>query len=1157
MLAGALGDVLAVPLADPMQPEVVSVPTRGVERWLTQRLAHRLGTSSATTDGGRRGDGVCANLEFPFPGHLVGDAMAVACGVDRDHDPWRPERAVWPLLDLIDQRITEPWLATLASHLGANDDGELDEVRRSRRFATARHITDLFDRYGVHRPAMVRAWAATDDVTAAGAPLPAAHRWQAELWRELRARIASASPAERLGDACARLIDEPELSELPPRLAIFGLTRLPASYLDVLRALSHHRDVHLFLLHPSAALWSAVAGVTAGAGAIQRRALDPTADVPTNPVLRSWGRDAREMQLVLTSGPDGDDVVDHHHPLEATTPASLLQRIQQAVRDDTPPPGEPGPAEPDARPLLDDGDRSLQVHACHGKSRQVEVLRDAILHLLVDDPTLEPRDVIVMCPDIETFAPLIHATFGSADAESADPAEAASASTDDAHPTDLRVRLADRSLRQTNPILGAASALLALAGSRVTSTHVLDFAGRDPVRRRFEFDDDELARIKEWVAATGVRWGLDAAHRAPFQLQQLEQNTWRAGLDRVLVGVAVAEREQALVDGVLPLDDVESGAIDLAGRFAELIDRLHAAVTALQGAKTLAGWVTAINDAAAALFATVERDAWQRIQLHRMLDDLVEEASTDSDASGVELSLAELRSLLADRLRGRPTRANFRTGHLTVCTLVPMRSVPHRVVCLLGLDDAAFPRKSDRDGDDLIAAEPFVGDGDGRSEDRQLLLDALLAAHERLVITYSGNDDRTNAPLPPAVPVGELLDLIDATVRVGADGARPREQVVVHHPLQPFDPRNFEPGRLRRDGPWSFDAVTLEGARALLGDRPLRGSFLSGPLPPAAHDEVIELDSLVRFVQHPAKAFLRNRLGISLGDFSDDIGDTIPIQLDGLEKWNVGDRVLAARLAGASPEACEQAERARGDLPPANLAGSVFAEIGVTVEQIVEEAIAVTGKSTDVDSTEVAVRLDDGRLVVGTVPGVVGRFARLVTYSRVAAKHRLASWVKFLALTAAHPDEEYEAVTVGRSQKPGKVAIARFPAMSAGPAAERAARLLLHDLVELYDRGMREPVPLYCVTSGAYVEALRSLKDARSAASKEWETTDPRFEKEDRNLEHQLIFGSSVAFDALLEAAPCAGEDGDGWDADETTRFGRYAMRLWSPLLDHEVKEDK
>ena len=1117
-LVDALGGVLRVPLDDPLETELVGVPTRGVERWLTQRLAHQLGVSA----GGGRGDGVCGNLEFPFPGRLVGDAVAAASGVSRDHDVWLPERAVWPLLEVIDECLDEPWLATLAAHLRAG-------VGRSRRFSTARHLADLFDRYGVHRPAMVRSWGAGDDVAADGESLPATSVWQAELWRRLRARIGSSSPAERLEASCASLVRDPGLVELPERMSVFGLTRLPASYLDVLRALAVHREVHLFLLHPSPVLWDQVA--SAGTDTpIVRRAADPTAGIARHPLLRSWARDAREMQLVLMAGADDEVIVDHR-AAPAPRLNTLLGRLQQAVREDDP--------SVDLGAGIDRADRSLRVHACHGRARQVEVVRDAILHLLADDPTLEPRDVIVMCPDIEAFASLIHATFGVG-ADEEDEAGSDGSGDDMAGPTQLRVRLADRSLRQTNPVLSALSALLELADARETATQVLDFAAQEPVRRRFQLDDDDLERIGHWVSSTAIRWGLHGEHRRPYKLANVEQNTWRAGIGRVLLGVTMAEEDQRLVESVLPLDDVESGAIDLAGRFAELIDRLDTAISSLSTGRTITAWAAAIADAADALFATRERDAWQRSQLQRILDEVAGEAATAGGGSAVALELADVRALLADRLRGQPTRANFRTGQLTFCSLVPMRSVPHRVVCLLGLDDQAFPRRTERDGDDLVAADPFVGDGDGRSEDRQLLLDALLAATETLVVTYSGHDERTNAELAPAVPVGELLDAI---------GAAARDHVVVHHPLQPFDPRNFEPRRLTGDGAWSFDPVTLHGARSLARDRKAPAPFLLGPLPPLAPSPVIELDSLVKFVQHPVRAFLRQRLGLSLGDFTEDMLDAMPVELDGLQKWAVGERVLAARLAGVSPEECLAAECSRGDLPPDGLAWPAYEPIAENVECLVAEVEKVA--MGEVDSVEVAVTLDDGRILVGTVPGVLGSVVRSVTYSTVKPRYRAEAWVRSLVLAAGRPGDGLEVVAIARSGKPNrKTAVSTF-----APADEGEARRHLHELVALYDRGMCEPLPIACATSAAYAEAVRDGGDAAAAAANVW--AGDLFAGEDADAEHVLVYGSQVDFHDLLAAEPCAGEDGNGWAVGEKSRFGRYALRFWNGLLDHEHLEHR
>jgi exodeoxyribonuclease V gamma subunit len=1158
-LVEALGDLLVEPLAEPLAAEIVAVPTRGVERWVTQRLSHRLGVSSG------REDGVCANVDFPFPGVMVGRALARATGFALETDPWQPERSVWPLLTLVDQHLDDAFLQPLADHLraavpvhpgrnGAAAEGGTPPPARLRRFATVRHLADLYDHYGVHRPEMLRAWAADRSWPEDG-PFGAPAFWQRELWRRLRVRIGVPSPAERLEEAAARLSDVPDLLDLPPRVSLFGLTRLPSSQLAVLKAIGVARDVHLFLLHPSGTLWDKVAAHDPEPPRGLRRATDRTVALAANPLLRSWGRDAREMQVVLAA----HGVMSGQYRPVSRAGTSLLSRIQADIQGDRPPPRRDGTGEEDPRLPLRGGDNTLQVHSCHGRARQVEVVRDAILHLLQADSTLEPRDVIVMCPDIETFAPLIHAAFGARDLS-----QAAAAAPDGAEGgsdvPELRVRLADRSLRQTNPLLSLADFLLELAGGRLTASQVLDLASREPVRRRFRFDDDDLAQIERWVVDMGVRWGLDAGHRARWGLQDLPANTWSAGLDRLLLGVTMAEDDLRLFGGTVPVDDVASDRVELAGRFAELVDRLRGASNSLPGPLPVTGWRDAIASATESLGVAAPADGWQHDQLHRVLDEAVEEAGAVGDAprdtlDGTRgaplLDLAEARSLLSHRLKGRPTRANFRTGDLTVCTLVPMRSVPHRVVCLLGLDDGVFPRHGARDGDDLLLDDPWVGDRDGRSEDRQLLLDAVLAATDHLIITFSGRDERTNHERPPAVPIAELLDVVDRTCRLDDPDRAAREAVLVCHPLQSFDPRNYTAGRLGVDGPWSFDPLNLGGARALAGPRRQDRPFLSGRLPARA-TEVIELDSLVRFLEHPIKAFLRERLGFYAGDFTDDVKDSLPIELDGLDKWEVGDRLLAARLAGGTGQDALSAELARGSLPPGGLADEVLDDLVPTVDALAAAVAALPNAQVEPESLEVNQRLSDGRLLIGTVPGVRGGTIVRCLYSTLAAKHRLAAWARFLALSAARPDLTASAITVGRGRRTGRGATTiRISAFN--PLPEPVAVASLDVLVDLYDRGMREPLPVYCATSAAWASAMRTGEEPFDAARREWTTPfDFPFPREDREPEHVTVLGEVAAFDRLLQELPRPDETGAGWRSAESSRFGRLAWRLWDGLLDQE-----
>ncbi|WP_459969888.1 exodeoxyribonuclease V subunit gamma [Nocardioides pyridinolyticus] len=1064
VLADRLGDLLAAPLDDPFAEEVVVVPAKGVERWLTQRLSHRLGT------GPRGGDGVCAGVRFLNPRSLV----SLLLGRERD-DPWDPERLVWPLLATIDECLGRPGFETLTAHL----DGEM---RRNRRYSVAIRLAHLFASYGVQRPSLLAGWREGDD-----GDLPEDLRWQAELWRRLLPQVGAPPPDVRHAETCAALQAGGADLPLPARLSLFGHTRIPVTEVGLLRALGEHRDVHLFLPQPSPALWDDLAGL----GGVVPREEDDSTERVGHPLLASLGRDARELLRVLDGIPA--EVV--------ATPPSDQGRMLGWLQHDLRANHAPSYDERADRHLAD-GDRSLQVHACHGPARQVDVLREVLVGMLEDDPTLEPRDILVMCPDIETYAPLISAGFGLA--------------TADGHPAHrLRVKLADRALSSTNPLLAVAGDLLELAGGRVTASAVLDLAATDPVRLRFGFTDDDLDRVSRWVSRAGVRWGLDDASRAAFRMERFPHNTWRTGLDRILLGVAMSGDDHRHLGRGLPLDDVGSSEIDLAGRLAELVERLDRTLTALAGAQTVADWTTGLRDGVRSLTDVASDDAWQLPQFERELA----RAAASSHDGGLELRLSDVRAMLQSRLAGRPTRANFRTGGLTVATMVPMRSVPHRVVCLVGLDDGVFPRAGVADGDDVLARHPLTGERDARSEDRQLLLDAVLAATEHLVITYTGANEQSGAPRPPAVPLGEILDAADRTT------AEPvRDRVLTHHPLQPYDARNFLSA-----GPFSFDTAALAGARSAWGVRHEPPPLLDGPLPPGARDDV-SLQDLRDFLGHPVRAFLRGRLDVATPFEPDDLADAIPVTLDSLEKWQIGDRLLRELLAGQDPVAVMTAEQLAGTLPPGGLGTTALNEV-------VEECQRLWSRTADLRdgdrrSVDVDVDLGDGRRLTGTVPGVYGSRVVSLGYSRLNARQRLHAWVDLLALSATYPDQHWTAHAVGKDRAGPKRALS-------GPLDHRAVDWLRR-LVDLRDRGLCAPLPVPVKTGLAWAEAhARELMGQDTppveAARREWET-DPHHQfgitGEDADPYHHRVFGVGAPVEALVGAG-----------------LGDAAWTIWEPLL--------
>ena len=740
--------------------------------------------------------------------------------------------------------------------------------------------------------------------------------------------------------------------------------------------------------------------------------------------------------------------------------------------------------------------------------------------------------MIVMCPDIESYAPLITAAFGL-DVDTLDEAGRPSTS----HPGHrLRVRLADRALKQTNPVLTVVARLLDLADARLTGPEVLDLAAQPAVRARFDFDDDELERVGDWVRRAGVRWGLDAADRAPYHLDGVPQNTWQTGLDRVLVGITMDEEELRTVGLALPLDDVDSNEADLAGRFAELVDRLALTVEALRSPQSLDAWVDTLVTAVDDLTWTPPFDAWQTAEARRELTDVL--TSAGDGAAAALLGLADVRALLARRLRGRPTRANFRTGQLTMCTMVPMRSVPHRVVCLLGVNDGVFPRGTHADGDDVLARSPRVGERDVRSEDRQLFLDAVLAARETLVVLYTGADERTGAVRPPAVPLGELLDVLD---RMVPDA---RGSVLVRHPLQPFDARNFVDGDLGGPGPFSFDTASYDGARALRGPRHAATAFLDRPLPPAADAQVVELDDLVRFLEGPVKSFLRQRLGLSTFSDDDDPAEAVPIELDALEQWQVGDRLLEHRLAGVARDQVVRAEWLRGDLPPGPLGQTVVTPLADEVDALVTQTEGLrAGGPVVLDAT---VTLPDGTRVAGTVPGAYGDRLVRVVYSKLGAKHRLRAWAQLLLVVATHEGRDWSAATVGRGSRRTGPTMSLLVVPSPADASARLA-----ELVAVYRAGLESPLPLAPKTSGVYAEKRHGGSPVAASTLKaegEWRRTyQGREIGEHGEAEHLRVWGDRP-LDALL-AAPARPDL--AW-AEEGTLFGQLARVVWEPLLSHE-----
>lgn len=1072
LLAEGLADLLRLPQEDVFAGELVIVPARGVERWLSQRLSHRLGT------GAGREDGVCAGVEFRSPGSLVADVLGT-----RDDDPWAPDALMWPLLRTIDAVVEEPWAQVLARHLGHGVVGEEGELRRGRRLAVARRLARILASYATHRPALLADWEDGGHGDGGGGELPDDLRWQPELWRRCVAAVGAPSPVRRQAAAVAALRDGSLELDLPPRVSLFGHTRVSTTEAELLVALGSTRDVHLWLPHPSAALWESL---RTAAPAGWRRDDHSHVAVP-HPLLAAMGRDIREVERTLLVAGAAEAPVAP----TPSRPATVLGRVQADIAAATP---------PEQSGLADD---SIQVHACHGPARQVEVLREVVLGLLADDPTLEPRDVLVMCPDIDEYAPLISGSFGLGDAVAG------------SHPGHrLRVMLADRSPTQTNPLLAVLSTLLDLADGRAEASRVLDLLATAPVRRRFGFTENDLETMTGWVANAGIRWAWDAAGRDRYGLGAFPQNTWRFGLDRLLAGVALSDDSGLWLGPTLPLDDVSTTDIGLVGRFAEAVDRLEALTGRLRGTHPAAHWLDLLADGVEQIADVPHGEEWQLAQVRRELAVL-------SAAAGGQLTLRlpDVRAMLHQQLAGRPTRASFRTGTLTVCTMTPMRSVPHRVVCLLGLDDGVFPRGASVDGDDVLARLPRVGEPDVRSQDRQLFLDAIMAATEHLVITYTGFSESTGQERPPSVPLREFLDVVGATTA---------KTVVRSHRSQAFHADYLE---VSERPPFSFDPDAAAAARAAAGERaPVPRLCDLRPGPPPVQD--VEVGDLVAVLQNPVAAFLRRRLEIELPREQEELSDTMPVELGGLERWQVGDRMLHELNAGRTAADVMQAEWRRGTMPPGRYGwrrtGEIVAAAGPLTEQFAASTQGIEPKARDIE-----IDLGDRRLV-GTVGGLYGNRLVRVGFSRLQARQRLEAWISLVALSANAPGE-WVARVIGRGAEGDTVARGTY-----GVIADPLT--VLRDLVALHDLALSRVLPFGAETARLY---------ARTAASSR-----PRW-MVDRDLGDQwrkdcAAVEMVTAWGARPTWAEVTAEPATGPGAEHL--LGEVATRLWSPALLVEVE---
>ena len=1045
-LVTALEACWAEPRADVFDFDLAVVPGPGFQRWLSQRLA---------TARGR--DSVRAGVEFSTLPRLMRR-------LDEDDDEWRPERLTW-LIQRLAVGSTDPGLAPLTRHLAAAREP----------YATCSRVARRFAAYAVHRPAMLQAWAAGDDVDPVGAPL-AENAWQAHLWR-LVAREIGSTPADRHALLLDRLREGPAAG-VPARVAVLAV-RPNAAAAEVLDALAVHHRVDFLALTPSPGRWRPAPG-SRPVRADLRRPLGH----PLNDALAIVADEA----ALLLPPPAG--------PRPATPAPTLLGRLQADLRADTAP--RPRDLEPD--------DDSIQVHLSHGLDRQVEVLREVLTSLFAADPSLEPRDVAVVTPEVDAVAALLDAAFTTGAL---------------GHPAQgFRLQVADRSVAQTNPLVGLLLQLLRLPDGRLEAATLLDLCAEDAVARRFGFGADSRDRLVDLVERSGIRWGLSARHRGRFGLEGFPQNTWFAGVQRMLLGVTLSEQGLVTAGTTLPLDDVDSSDIDLIGGLTELIGRLQRVIAGFETDATAAEWSARCRTAVEGLVSLPPALQWQLADLWAGLKRFTSQAG-----DGAVLGRQTVQRALADQFRSTPARGAFGNGSLIVCGPQSLRHVPHRVTVLLGFDPERLPRPPRRGGDDLLEVQPLAGDPSAGLDDRQALLDAVHATRDTLVLVLRGRSESSNKEVPLAAPVQELLDCLEQT----APGAG--ATVVRHHPLQPFDPAYFDPSVKHLS---SADPIAFAGARALQSStETTRRPYLLGRLTPWSLDDGVELDDLVAFFSHPVRTLLRRRAGVTLAEPRES-PNTIPIELDSLSRWQVGDRVLRHVVAGDDLEAVRTAEWLRGGVPPFDLGQSVLDGVLADVRAVQRNLppwYSATPAAHDVD-VELEVPGHGRVALTGRVMSHDGAVLQ-VEFSSLQPRHRLATWLRLLALTAAGLGNGH-ALVIGKSRA----------ATLAAPSPTESRRLLSGYLA-LYATGMQRPLPAMprvCSQWAALRLAERDPRDPKAGEpllKRAWEY--------DSDENWKAFFD----YPSVLEL-PSGELQLPGDTRGEPRLVGALSMVIWRPLLASE-----
>ena len=1075
--------ILQHPLG-PLEKEVILVQSNGIAQWLKLALA------ADPEDGGC---GISAALDMLLPASFLWQVYRAVLGDSAVPaiSPFDKSRLVWRLTRLLPELLESPAYAPLKRFMAHDGD-------QRKRFQLAQRVADLFDQYQVYRADWLAAWAAGEDVQIDArnnrTPLPDEYRWQAALWRELLEDVEAHAPAgadmstagraavhEEFMRRAAVMPEHERPPGLPRRVIIFGISSLPRQAVEVLAALSRWTQVLMCVHNPCAHYWADIVAdqdlLRAQRSRQQRRHGAPaTMDdaqlhLHAQPLLAAWGKQGRDF-IGLLDEYDSAEARERYTAqftgigqridlFESDDALTMLQQLQDDIRD-LRPLRETRELWPEVAP---GADHSIRFHVAHSPQREVEILHDQLLAAFAADPTLRPRDVIVMVPDIEVYTPHIQAVFGLLDADD---------------PRHVPFSIADRGQRDFDPLIGALETLLALPQSRLTVSDVLDLLEVPALRARFGIGTDDLPKLRSWISGANIRWGLHAEQRASLGLPQAGDesapNSWAFGLRRMLLGYAAGDKAGAWHD-IEPYAEIGGLDAALLGPLTRLVDALDETWQTLRQPATVEAWCERLRWLKTTFFAADDsEDAYTLERLDATLEawrDACDEAALTG-----ELPLSIVADYWLSQFEGGGLTQRFFAGAVTFATLMPMRAIPFRIVCLLGMNDGDYPRNRMPLDFDLMRRDYRPGDRSRREDDRYLFLEALLSAREHLHVSWVGRSVNDNTSRPPSVLVGQLRDHLKAGWRrEDATDDEPDallDALTVDHRLQPFSadyfPAHASVSKLftyARE--WNQD---VSGPRSGSANFDRLESSHDVPLQPLERDEPLSVRELADFLKDPVKSFFRQRLRVAFETEDAASENHEPFEVDQLEAWQLQNELIRAQAAALErgdadllPAALSRLDRMHrsGDLAAGGFGEVIADDLMEPMADLFERFRAELLRLPDRLDEQFELRVEGGRgagalsiedwvgeLRVGP-DGSRGRVfldpGTLIKDRKYRGDRLIAYWVAHLAAQLAAG-----AVTTVIVSKVGSVEFA--------PLAMEEARAHLLTLLRAWDEGTRRPLPL-------------------------------------------------------------------------------------------------